>query len=167
MLSGIILSTFENRIDKRAPIRTGSFQQRPLGVISAWLYCLEIFFPSHALRAAALNELSRLLTPLTAHGRLVQRRLHLADHVIESAQEMKLDAEGRIMLNADFVEFAELDGTLSLAWAFFSRFGYQNDIAAARRCARRKPKPMACPAFVLAGARLSRLSATVEVGDGA
>ena len=29
--------------------------------------------------------------------------------MLSSAQEMKLDAEGRIMLSADFIEFAELD----------------------------------------------------------
>ena len=31
--------------------------------------------------------------------------------MLSSAQEMKLDAEGRIMLSADFIEFAELDET--------------------------------------------------------
>ena len=31
--------------------------------------------------------------------------------MLSSAQEMRLDAEGRIMLSADFIEFAELDET--------------------------------------------------------
>jgi MraZ protein len=31
--------------------------------------------------------------------------------MLSSAQEMKLDSEGRIMLSADFIAFAELSGT--------------------------------------------------------
>ena len=31
--------------------------------------------------------------------------------MLSSAQEMKLDAEGRIMLSSDFIDFAELDET--------------------------------------------------------
>ena len=66
---------------------------------------------------------------------------------------MKLDAEGRIMLSADFIDFAELDET-----ALYAGIGRSFQIWLPERYrsreanARARAKTDGCPAFVLVGA---------------
>jgi len=102
----LFLSTFENRIDKKgrlsvpAPFRAVLERRRdPLYLFKSLTEpCLEGCGPERIGQIVdaidAMDSCPRSCTLQT---------------MLSSAQEMKLDSEGRIMLSADFIAFAELD----------------------------------------------------------
>ena len=103
----LFLSTFEHRIDKKgrlsvpAPFRSVLERRRdPLYLFKSLTEpCLEGCGPERIGQIVdAIDSMDSLSAEVAT--------LHT---MLSSAQEMKLDAEGRIMLNADFIAFAELD----------------------------------------------------------
>ena len=103
----LFLSTFEHRIDKKgrlsvpAPFRS-VFERRnePLYLFKSLTEpCLEGCGPE---RIGQIVDAIDTMDSLSAEVATLQTML-------SSAQEMKLDSEGRIMLNADFINFAMLD----------------------------------------------------------
>ena len=103
----LFLSTFEHRIDKKgrlsvpAPFRSVLERRRdPLYLFKSLTEpCLEGCGPKRIGQIVdAIDSMDSLSAEVAT--------LHT---MLSSAQEMKLDAEGRIMLNADFIAFAELD----------------------------------------------------------
>ena len=105
----LFLSTFENRIDKKgrlsvpAPFRAVLERRRdPLYLFKSLTEpCLEGCGPE---RIGQIVDAIDAMDSLSAEVASLQTML-------SSAQEMKFDAEGRIMLSADFIGFAELDET--------------------------------------------------------
>ena len=105
----LFLSTFENRIDKKgrlsvpAPFRAMLERRRaPLFLFKSLTEpCLE---GCGAERIEQIVDAIDNMDSLSSEVATLQTML-------SSAQEMKLDAEGRIMLSADFLKFAELDET--------------------------------------------------------
>lgn len=103
----LFLSTFEHRIDKKgrlsvpAPFRSVLERRRdPLYLFKSLTEpCLEGCGPE---RIGQIVDAIDSMDSLSAEVATLQTML-------SSAQEMKLDSEGRIMLNADFMAFAELD----------------------------------------------------------
>lgn len=103
----LFLSTFEHRIDKKgrlsvpAPFRSVLERRRsPLYLFKSLTEpCLEGCGPE---RIGQIVDAIDSMDSLSAEVATLQTML-------SSAQEMKLDAEGRIMLNADFIAFAELE----------------------------------------------------------
>ena len=103
----LFLSTFENRIDKKgrlsvpAPFRAVLERRRdPLYLFKSLTEpCLEGCGPE---RIGQIVDAIDSMDSLSAEVATLQTML-------SSAQEMKLDNEGRMMLSADFVAFAELD----------------------------------------------------------
>jgi MraZ protein len=103
----LFLSTFENRIDKKgrlsvpAPFRSVLERRRePLYLFKSLTEpCLEGCGPE---RIGQIVDAIDTMNSLSAEVATLQTML-------SSAQEMKLDSEGRIMLNADFIAFAKLD----------------------------------------------------------
>ena len=103
----LFLSTFENRIDKKgrlsvpAPFRAILERRRdPLYLFKSLTEpCLEGCGPE---RIGQIVDAIDTMDSLSAEVATLQTML-------SSAQEMKLDGEGRIMLSADFMVFAELD----------------------------------------------------------
>ncbi len=103
----LFLSTFEHRIDKKgrlsvpAPFR--SVLERHNGPLylfrSLTEPCLEGCGPERI--GQIVNAIDKM-DSLSAEVATLQTML-------SSAQEMKIDSEGRITLNADFVAFAQLD----------------------------------------------------------
>ena len=103
----LFLSTFENRIDKKgrlsvpAPFRAALERRRD----SLYLFksltepCLEGCGPE---RIGQIVDAIDSMDSLSAEVATLQTML-------SSAQEMKLDGEGRMMLSGDFIDFAELD----------------------------------------------------------
>ena len=103
----LFLSTFENRIDKKgrlsvpAPFRTVlDRRQNPL-----------FFFKSltePCLEGCGAERIEQIVDAIDRMDNL-SNEVATLQTMLSSAQEMKLDAEGRIMLSADFLQFAELD----------------------------------------------------------
>ena len=103
----LFLSTFEHRIDKKgrlsvpAPFRSVLERRRdPLYLFKSLTEsCLEGCGPERIGQIVdAIDSMDSLSTEVAT-----------LQTMLSSAQEMKLDSEGRIMLNADFMAFAELD----------------------------------------------------------
>lgn len=102
----LFLSTFEHRIDKKgrlsvpAPFRSVLERRRdPLYLFKSLTEpCLEGCGPE---RIGQIVDAIDSMDSLSAEVATLQTML-------SSAQEMKLDSEGRIMLNADFMDFAQL-----------------------------------------------------------
>ena len=102
----LFLSTFENRIDRKgrlsvpAPFRAVLERRRdPLYLFKSLTEpCLEGCGPE---RIGQIVDAIDSMDSLSAEVATLQTML-------SSAQEMKVDGEGRIMLSADFIAFAEL-----------------------------------------------------------
>ena len=104
----LFLSTFENRIDKKgrlsvpAPFRSVLERCRdPLYLFKSLTEpCLEGCGPERIGQIVdAIDSMDSLSTEVAT-----------LQTMLSSAQEMKLDSEGRIMLSSDFIDFAELQG---------------------------------------------------------
>ena len=103
----LFLSTFENRIDKKgrlsvpAPFRAVLERSRDALYLFKSLTepCLEGCGPE---RIGQIVDSIDSMDSLSAEVATLQTML-------SSAQEMKLDGEGRMMLSGDFIDFAELD----------------------------------------------------------
>ena len=101
------LSTFENRFDKKGRLSVPAPFRSVLERRSDPLYlfksltepCLEGCGPE---RIGQIVDAIDTMDSLSAEVATLQTML-------SSAQEMKVDSEGRIMLNTDFIAFAELD----------------------------------------------------------
>ena len=103
----LFLSTFEHRIDKKgrlsvpAPFRSLlERRNEPLYLFKSLTEpCLEGCGPE---RIGQIVDAIDMMDSLSAEVATLQTML-------SSAQEMKLDTEGRITLNADFLDFVKLD----------------------------------------------------------
>ena len=105
----LFLSTFENRIDKKgrlsvpAPFRVVLERRRhPLFLFKS--------LTEPCLEGCGAERIEQIVDAIDSMDSL-SREVATLQTMLSSAQEMKLDAEGRIMLNADFIEFAKLDET--------------------------------------------------------
>ena len=103
----LFLSTFENRIDRKgrlsvpAPFRAVLERRRdPLYLFKSLTEpCLEGCGP---------ERIGQIVDAIDSMDSLSEEVATLQT-MLSSAQEMKLDGEGRLMLSADFIAFAELD----------------------------------------------------------
>ena len=105
----LFLSAFENRIDKKgrlsvpAPFRAVLEHRRdPLFLFKS--------LTEPCLEGCGAERIEQIVDAIDSMDSLSSEVATLQT-MLSSAQEMKLDAEGRIMLNADFIEFAKLDET--------------------------------------------------------
>ena len=105
----LFLSTFENRIDKKgrlsvpAPFRAVLERHRdPLFLFKS--------LTEPCLEGCGAERIEQIVDAIDSMDSL-SNEVATLQTMLSSAQEMKLDAEGRIMLSADFIEFAKLDGT--------------------------------------------------------
>ncbi|MGB2163157.1 MAG: division/cell wall cluster transcriptional repressor MraZ, partial [Candidatus Puniceispirillaceae bacterium] len=105
----LFLSTFENRIDKKgrlsvpAPFRAVLERRRdPLFLFKS--------LTEPCLEGCGAERIEQIVDAIDSMDSLSSEVATLQT-MLSSAQEMKLDAEGRIMLSADFIDFAELDET--------------------------------------------------------
>ena len=105
----LFLSTFENRIDKKgrlsvpAPFRAVLERRRdPLFLFKS--------LTESCLEGCGAERIEQIVDAIDSMDSLSSEVATLQT-MLSSAQEMKLDAGGRIMLSADFIKFAELDDT--------------------------------------------------------
>ena len=112
----LFLSTFENKIDSKgrlsvpAPFRASlEANHAPLYLYKSLLVpCIEGCGPE---RINQIVDAIDQMDSLSEDAEILQTMLF-------SAQEMKIDSDGRMLLPAEFIEFAGLDGT-----ALFSGIG--------------------------------------------
>ena len=112
----LFLSTYENKLDAKgrvsvpAPFRAVLDRNRSTLYIykSLTLPCLEGCGPA---RISQIVDAIDQMDSLSKDAEILQTMLF-------SAQEMKIDSDGRMLLPAEFIEFAGLDGT-----ALFSGIG--------------------------------------------
>ena len=109
----LFLSTFENRIDKKgrlsvpAPFRAVLERRRdPLFLFKS--------LTEPCLEGCGAERIEQIVDAIDGMDSLSSEVATLQT-MLSSAQEMKLDAEGRITLSGDFIEFAELDETVLFA----------------------------------------------------
>ena len=118
----LFLSTFEHRIDKKGRLSVpalsdpySSVAATPLSIQIMTEPCLEGCGPE---RIGQIVDAIDTMDSLSAEVATLQTML-------SSAQEMKLDSEGRIMLSTDFIAFAKLDES-----ALYAGIGRLSNLAA-------------------------------------
>ena len=105
----LFLSTFENRIDKKgrlsvpAPFRAVLERRRdPLFLFKS--------LTEPCLEGCGAERIEQIVDAIDNMDSL-SNEVATLQTMLSSAQEMKLDAEGRIMLSSEFIDFAKLHET--------------------------------------------------------
>ena len=105
----LFLSTFENRIDKKGRLSVPA----PFRFILEQRHDPLFLFKSlteSCLEGCGAERIEQIVDAIDNMDSLSDEVATLQT-MLSSAQEMKLDSEGRIMLSAEFIEFAELGDT--------------------------------------------------------
>ena len=105
----MFLSTFENRIDKKGRLSVPAPFRAVLERRRDTLFLFKSLTES-CLEGCGAERIEQIVDAIDRMDSLSSEVAALQT-MLSSAQEMKLDAEGRIMLSADFIKFAELDDT--------------------------------------------------------
>ncbi len=100
------LSTFENRIDKKGRLSVPAPFRSVLERRRAPLYLFKSL-TEPCLEGCGQERIGQIVDAIDNMDSLSDEVATLQT-MLSSAQEMKLDSEGRIMLSADFITFAEL-----------------------------------------------------------
>ena len=105
----LFLSTFENRIDKKGRLSVPASFRAVLERRRDPLFLFKSLTES-CLEGCGAERIEQIVDAIDSMDSF-SNEVATLQTMLSSAQEMKLDAEGRIMLNADFIEFAKLDET--------------------------------------------------------
>ena len=156
----LFLSTFENRIDKKgrlsvpAPFRAVLEHRRdPLFIFKS--------LTEPCLEGCGAGRIEKIVDAIDSMDSL-SGEVATLQTMLSSAQEMRLDAEGRIMLSADIIGFAELDKT-----ALYAGIGHSFQIWLPERYRSREADARArAKTDGLPSLRLSRGASRSTAGDG-
>ena len=103
----LFLSTFENRIDKKGRLSVPASFRAVLERRRDPLYLFKSL-TEPCLEGCGPERIEQIVDAIDSMDSL-SAEVATLQTMLSSAQEMKLDAEGRIMLSAEFIEFAELE----------------------------------------------------------
>lgn len=103
----LFLSTFENRIDKKGRLSVPAPFRAILDRRSDPLFLFKSL-TEPCLEGCGAERIEQIVDAIDGMDSLSSEVATLQT-MLSSAQEMKLDAEGRITLSVDFIDFAELD----------------------------------------------------------
>ena len=103
----LFLSTFENRIDRKGRLSVPASFRAVLERRRDPLYLFKSL-TEPCLEGCGPERIGQIVDAIDSMDSLSEEVATLQT-MLSSAQEMKLDGEGRIMLSADFIGFAELD----------------------------------------------------------
>ena len=103
----LFLSTFENRIDKKGRLSVPAPFRAVLERRDDPLYIYKSL-TEPCLEGCGSERIGQIVDAIDTMDSLSEEVATLQT-MLSSAQEMKLDSEGRIMLSADFIAFAALD----------------------------------------------------------
>ncbi|MGC6518364.1 MAG: division/cell wall cluster transcriptional repressor MraZ [Candidatus Puniceispirillaceae bacterium] len=109
----LFLSTFENRIDRKGRISVPAPFRATLEANHAALFLYKsLVLP--CVEGCGPERISQIVDAIDTMDSLSEEVATLTT-MLSSAQEMRLDSEGRIMLSADFIAFAGLGETALFA----------------------------------------------------
>lgn len=103
----LFLSTFEHRIDKKGRLSVPAPFRAVLERRDDPLYIYKSL-TEPCLEGCGSERIGQIVDAIDTMDSLSEEVATLQT-MLSSAQEMKLDGEGRIMLSADFINFAELE----------------------------------------------------------
>ena len=103
----LFLSTFENRIDKKGRLSVPASFRAVLERRRDPLYLFKSLIEP-CLEGCGAERIGQIVDAIDGMDSL-SAEVATLQTMLSSAQEMKLDGEGRIMLSADFINFAELE----------------------------------------------------------
>ena len=109
----LFLSTFENRIDSKGRLSVPAPFRATLEANHASLFLYKsLVLP--CVEGCGPNRISQIVDAIDTMDSLSDEVATLTT-MLSSAQEMRLDSEGRMMLSAEFIEFAGLAQTALFA----------------------------------------------------
>ena len=109
----LFLSTFENRIDRKGRLSVPAPFRATLEANHASLFLYKsLMLP--CVEGCGPDRISQIVDAIDTMDSLSDEVATLTT-MLSSAQEMRLDSEGRIMLSADFIAFAGLNETALFA----------------------------------------------------
>lgn len=109
----LFLSTFENRIDRKGRLSVPAPFRATLEANHASLFLYKsLVLP--CIEGCGPERISQIVDAIDTMDSLSDEVATLTA-MLSSAQEMRLDSEGRIMLSSDFIEFSNLDDTALFA----------------------------------------------------
>lgn len=109
----LFLSTFENRIDSKGRLSVPAPFRATLEANHASLFLYKsLVLP--CVEGCGPNRISQIVDAIDTMDSLSDEVATLTT-MLSSAQEMRLDSEGRMMLSAEFIEFAGLGQTALFA----------------------------------------------------
>ena len=109
----LFLSTFENRIDSKGRLSVPAPFRATLEANHASLFLYKsLVLP--CVEGCGPNRISQIVDAIDTMDSRSDEVATLTT-MLSSAQEMRLDSEGRMMLSAEFIEFAGLEQTALFA----------------------------------------------------
>ena len=105
----LFLSTFEHRIDKKGRLSVPAPFRSVLERRNEPLYLFKSL-TEPCLEGCGSERIGQIVDAIDTMDSL-SAEVATLQTMLSSAQEMKLDSEGRVMLSADFINFAMLDDT--------------------------------------------------------
>ena len=109
----LFLSTFENRIDRKGRLSVPAPFRATLEANHASLFLYKsLLLP--CIEGCGPERISQIVDAIDTMDSLSDEVATLTT-MLSSAQEMRLDSEGRIMLSADFIAFSGLGDTALFA----------------------------------------------------
>lgn len=117
----LFLSTFENKIDRKGRLSVPAKYRAIFERNHSPLYLYKSL-TSSCLEGCGIERISQIVDAIDQMDVLSEDTLTLQT-MLSSAQEMKFDNEGRVMLSDDFIQYAELEEV-----ALFSGIGRSFEI---------------------------------------
>ena len=156
----LFLSTFENRIDKKGRLSVPAPFRAVLEHRCDPLFLFKSL-TEPCLEGCGAGRIEKIVDAIDSMDSL-SGEVATLQTMLSSAQEMRLDAEGRIMLSDDFIEFAGLDKT-----ALYAGIGHSFQIWLPERYRSREADARArAKTDGLPSLRLSRGASRSTAGDG-
>ena len=109
----LFLSTFENKIDSKGRLSVPAPFRATLEANHAPLYLYKSLLVP-CLEGCGPERINQIVDAIDMMDSLSQEAATLTT-MLSSAQEMRIDSEGRISIPADFIEFANLQQTALFA----------------------------------------------------
>ena len=113
MIVALFLSTFENKIDRKGRLSVPAPFRASLDANHAPLYLYKSLLVP-CIEGCGPERINQIVDAIDMMDSLSEEAATLTT-MLSSAQEMRIDSEGRISLPADFIDYAELTQTALFA----------------------------------------------------
>lgn len=113
MIVALFLSTFENKIDRKGRLSVPAPFRASLDANHAPLYLYKSLLVP-CIEGCGPERINQIIDAIDMMDSLSEEAATLTT-MLSSAQEMRIDSEGRISLPADFIDYADLTQTALFA----------------------------------------------------